>query len=152
MVKKVLVGLLMLFGIMQLLQPTKNVSEGVSENDISKAYAMPVNVQDVLTKKCYDCHSNNTHYPWYIHIQPIGWWMASHIKDAKDELNFSEFKTYDEKRASRKLLELAEEVTEGSMPLKSYAWLHADAKLADEEKRVITEWVRSLGVVESEQD
>ncbi len=152
MVKKVLVGLLMLFGIMQLLQPTKNVSEGVSENDISKAYAMPVNVQDVLTKKCYDCHSNNTHYPWYIHIQPIGWWMASHIKDAKDELNFSEFKTYDEKRASRKLLELAEEVTEGSMPLKSYVWLHADAKLADEEKRVITEWVRSLGVVESEQD
>jgi hypothetical protein len=147
MVKKVLGGLLMLGVVMQLLQPTKNVSEGISENDISKVYAIPVEVQNVLTQKCYDCHSNNTRYPWYIHIQPIGWWMASHIKDAKDELNFSEFKTYNEKRSSHKLEELMEVVTEGTMPLKSYVWLHSDAKVTAEEKKAITAWVKSLGVV-----
>ena len=148
MVKKVLSGLLLVVVIMQLLQPSKNVSEGVSENDISKAYAVPVDVQNVLIKKCYDCHSNNTHYPWYIHIQPIGWWMASHIKEAKGELDFSEFKTYNEKKASHKLEEVMKAVTEGYMPLKSYVWLHQDAKVTAEEAKAINDWVKSLGIVE----
>jgi hypothetical protein len=148
MVKKVLSGLLLLFVVMQLLQPRKNVSEGVSENDISKAYAIPIDVQNVLTQKCYDCHSNNTHYPWYIHIQPIGWWMASHIKDAKGDLNFSEFKTYNEKKASHKLEELMEAVTEGYMPLKSYVWLHSEARVTAEETKAINDWVKSLGIIE----
>ena len=136
----------MLALIMQLLQPTKNRSEGEQANDISKAYAVPVDIQNVFTQKCYDCHSNNTRYPWYIHIQPIGWWMASHIKDAKDELNFSEFKTYDEKRVAKKFGEILEEISEGEMPLKSYTWLHSEAKVTPEETKAITQWVNSLGV------
>ena len=147
MVKKILVGLLLLVVIMQLLQPTRNISDGPFENDISKAYAIPADVQTVLTQKCYDCHSNNTHYPWYIHIQPIGWWMASHIKEAKDELNFSEFKTYDQKRATHKLEELVEVTEEGSMPLKSYVWLHSEAKVTAAEAQAIKTWVQSLGIV-----
>jgi hypothetical protein len=147
MVKKILVGLLLLFVVMQLLQPTRNISEGPFENDISKVYAVPADVQNILTQKCYDCHSNNTHYPWYIHIQPIGWWMASHIKDAKDHLNFSEFKTYDANRAAHKLEELSEEVTGGTMPLKSYVWLHGDTKVTPEEVQAINNWIQSLGVV-----
>ncbi len=152
MAKKILIGLLLLVVVMQLLQPTKNVSEGISENDISIVYAMPIDVQNVLEKKCYDCHSNNTHYPWYINIQPIGWWMASHIKDAKDHLNFSEFKTYTEKRAADKLEEMLEEIKEGEMPLKSYVWLHADAKVTPEETKAINDWVQSLGVVTEKGD
>lgn len=146
MVKKVFSGLFMLALIMQLLQPTKNRAEGEQPNDISKVYAVPVDIQNVFTQKCYDCHSNNTRYPWYIHIQPIGWWMASHIKDAKDDLNFSEFKTYDEKRAAKKLAEVVEEISEGEMPLRSYTWLHGDAKVTAQETKAITDWVNSLGV------
>lgn len=145
--KKILIGLVLLVVVMQLLQPTRNISEGISENDISKVYALPTEVQQVFEKKCFDCHSNNTHYPWYIHIQPIGWWMASHIKEAKDHLNFSEFKTYNEKKTARKLEELSEEVTEGSMPLRSYVWLHPDAKLTPEETKAINDWVQSIGIV-----
>ena len=147
MVKKILVGLLLLVAIMQLLQPTRNISEGPFENDISKVYAVPTDVQLVLTQKCYDCHSNNTHYPWYIHIQPIGWWMASHIKEAKDDLNFNEFKTYNQKRAAHKLEELVEVVEDGTMPIKSYVWLHSEAKVTAEERQAIKNWVQSLGIV-----
>lgn len=142
----------MLVLIVQVLQPTKNVAEGISVNDISNVYAVPVEIKNILDAKCYDCHSHNTRYPWYIHIQPIGWWMASHIKEAKGHLNFSEFKNYDSKKAAHKLKEITEEVTHGSMPLKSYVWLHADAKLTDKEKKILTEWIRSLDVAESEQD
>src|SRR5688572_8756785 len=147
MVKKILVGLLILAGIMQLLQPTRNISEGPFENDISKVYAIPVDVQNVLTQKCYDCHSNNTRYPWYIHIQPIGWWMASHIKEAKDDLNFAEFKTYDAKKAAHKLEEVVEVLEDGAMPLKSYVWLHSEAKVTPEETQAINRWIESLGIV-----
>lgn len=147
MVKKILVGLLLLAGIAQLLQPTRNISEGPYENDISKVYAVPVNVQNVLTQKCYDCHSNNTDYPWYIHIQPIGWWMASHIKEAKDELNFNEFKTYNQKKASHKLEEVMEVLEDGAMPIKSYVWLHSEAKVTPEEVQSINNWIQSLGIV-----
>ena len=147
MTKKIFVGLVMLFLIMQLLQPTRNIAEGPFENDISKVYALPVDVQNVFTQKCYDCHSNNTKYPWYIHIQPIGWWMASHIKEAKDEINFSEFKTYNEKRASHKLEEVMEDMEDGSMPISSYVWLHSEAKVTPEEAKAINKWIQSLGIV-----
>ena len=147
MLRKVLIGILMLVVIMQLLQPTRNISEGMSENDITKTYEIPSDVLHVFEQKCYDCHSNNTRYPWYIHVQPIGWWMASHIKDAKDELNFSEFKSYNEKRATHKLEEISEVVTDGSMPIKSYVWLHAESKVTPEEIKVINDWITSLGIV-----
>jgi hypothetical protein len=140
-VKKSLLGLLMLILIMQLLQPTRNISEGPYPNDISHVYAIPGDIKRVIQQKCYDCHSNNTHYPWYIHIQPIGWWMASHIKEAKDDLNFSEFKTYSEKEAAHKFEEIGEVVEDGTMPIKSYVWLHQDAALTDAEKSAILNWV-----------
>lgn len=145
MVKKILIGLLLLIVVMQLLQPTKNVAEGISENDITKAYSVPTEVHEVLTKKCYDCHSHNTHYPWYVYVQPIGWWMASHIKEGKEHLNFSEFKTYSEKKSLNKLEELSEAVTDGWMPLESYVWLHQDAKVTSDETKAINDWIKSLG-------
>ena len=104
-------------------------------------------IRPLLTEQCYDCHSNNTRYPWYIHIQPIGWWMASHIKDAKDDLNFSEFRSYNQKQASHKLEEIVEVLEDGVMPLKSYVWLHSDAKVTTEETQAIKNWVQSLGIV-----
>lgn len=144
--KKILIGLLLLMVVMQLLQPSKNVASGNSVNDISAVYAVPVHVQEVLSQKCYDCHSNTTKYPWYVHIQPIGWWMAAHIKEGKEHLNFSEFKTYDAEKAAHKLEEVAEEITEGSMPLESYTWIHRDARVTPEETKAITDWIASLGI------
>ena len=55
---------------------------------------MPDSVKVILQNACYDCHSNNTRYPWYVNIQPVGWWMSGHIADARDGLNFSEFGGY----------------------------------------------------------
>lgn len=146
MAKKILIGLLVIILLIQIMQPTKNQSDKLSENDISKTYALPALVHDTFVNKCYDCHSNNTRYPWYVYVQPIGWWMASHIKEGKDELDFSEFKTYSEKRANHKLEEISEQIAEGHMPIKSYLWLHPDSKVTPEEADAINAWIASLGV------
>jgi hypothetical protein len=100
-----------------------------------------------------DCHSNNTIYPWYSHIQPAAWWMNNHVKDGKKDLNFDEFLTYTKKKQFKKMEETIELVKEGEMPLKSYTWIHNDAKLTEAEKTALTDWAtgvqKGLGFVEA---
>ena len=90
---------------------------------------------DVFKNSCYDCHSNNTRYPWYVNIQPMGWVMARHIKKGKENLNFSEFGTYSKRKQANKLRAIATSIKDGSMPLSSYTIMHTDAKLCEEEER-----------------
>jgi hypothetical protein len=104
----------------------------------------PPAVKQILEEACYDCHSNRTRYPWYAQIQPVGWWLAEHIKDAKRELNFSEFASYREHQQAKKLLSVSDEVTTRSMPLKSYTWIHRDAKLTEAQIKLVSDWAESL--------
>ena len=136
--------LLVVFIIIQFIHPAKNKAEGISKNDISKIYPVPENVQTILKTSCYDCHSNNTIYPWYASIQPVAWWLNDHIEEGKKELNFSEFAAYRIGRQYRKLDEVNKEVKEDAMPLDNYLWLHKYAKLDDQQKLALASWVVSV--------
>ena len=148
MFKKIFKGLfyllLLVFVIIQFFRPAKNKSEGTSKNDISTLYAVPQDVQNILKTSCNDCHSNNTVYPWYAEIQPVAWWLNSHIEDGKKDLNFSEFATYRIRRQYKKLEEINELVKENEMPLDSYLWIHKDAKLSDQQKLTIANWAEAV--------
>jgi hypothetical protein len=146
MIRKIIIAVLLVLVAIQFIRPPKNQAEGTSENDISLTYGMPQAVHSILIQKCYDCHSHSTVYPWYTNIQPVGWWMYLHIKEGKEHLNFSEFKTYSEKKATHKLEELSEAVTDGWMPLKSYLWMHREAKVTPQETDMINNWIQSVGV------
>lgn len=128
-----------LIGI-QFIQPAHNKSVQVLPTDIVKLYNVPINVQMVLQNACYDCHSNNTAYPWYVNIQPVGWMMASHIKDGKTNLNFSDFGAYSKRKQTNKFRAIATSIKEGSMPVSSYTWMHPLAKLSDKNKNLVIEW------------
>ena len=133
--------LLLIFIVIQFIRPVKNKSEGISNTDISKIYPVPADVQTILKTSCYDCHSNNTVYPWYANIQPVAWWLDSHIQDGKRQLNFSEFATYRIGRQYRKLDEINKEVKEDGMPLDNYLWIHRYAKLNEQQKLTLANWV-----------
>ena len=105
---------------------------------------MPADVSALLKRACYDCHSNHTNYPWYAEVQPAGWWLAEHVKDGKRHLNFSEFAAYTSKRAKTKAGEIIDEVEEKKMPLKSYTWMHPEARLTVEEVKLIIAWAEDL--------
>ena len=139
--KKILVALLIVFIIIQFIRPAKNKSEQLMPTDITKTINVPDKVLDVFKNSCYDCHSNNTRYPWYINIQPFGWVLANHIKNGKENLNFSEFGYYSKRKQANKLKSIALSVNDGSMPLPSYTIMHTDAKLSEENKKLITDWV-----------
>jgi len=142
--QRILIGIAVLAVAIQFIRPAKNQSEGVSANDITKHYDVPADVQKALKVSCYDCHSNNTTYPWYSNIQPVGWWLNHHVEEGKDELNFSEFASYAKEKAAHKLEEVAEAVTDHWMPLDSYTWIHKDAILSDQDSKAIATWAKAL--------
>ena len=139
--KKILLGLFIVFIVIQFIRPAHNTSGQVLPTDITKTINVPDKILDVFKKSCYDCHSNDTRYPWYINIQPMGWIMADHIKTGKANLNFSEFGSYSKRKQANKLRSLAETINDGSMPISSYTIMHTDAKLSEENKKLITGWV-----------
>jgi cytochrome c553 len=131
--------LIVLIGI-QFIQPARNENGQALPTDISKTVFIPDNVKSLLQTTCNDCHSNNTNYPWYANIQPMGWLLANHIKGGKAELNFNEFGTYSQRRQQSKLKSIASQVKDDEMPLASYAFLHKNAKLTKEQKALIIDW------------
>jgi len=129
--------------LIQFIRPQKNISEAIDANDITSKYGIPDEVQHVLKVSCYDCHSNNTRYPWYWQIQPVTWFMNMHITDAKRDLNFSSFASYPIWKQYKLFDDINKEVKNGDMPLKSYTFIHRDAILRDSQKLAIANWTLS---------
>jgi len=125
-------------------KPQKNSSATAGVKDIAAVHQVPAEVLQVLKTSCYDCHSNNTYYPWYSSVQPVALWLGNHIDEGKAELNFSEFGNYSIRRQYRKLEEINKEVKENEMPLSSYTIIHRDAKLDETKKLLLATWVSAL--------
>ncbi|PZP48621.1 MAG: cytochrome C, partial [Pseudopedobacter saltans] len=89
--KKIILGIVIVLICMQFYPQARNQSSLVTNDHIEKIYEVPKNVKTILVQSCYDCHSDNTRYPWYSYIQPGGRYMAQHIQKGKEELNFSTF-------------------------------------------------------------
>jgi len=141
--KRILLVLAVIFIIIQFFRPARNISEVNPVHEVTAAVAVPSDVQNMLRTSCYDCHSNNTRYPWYINIQPAAWFMNNHIKEAKRGLNFSEFATYPLRRQYRRMNDIIENVNDGEMPLPSYLLIHTDAKLSTEQKDKLVAWANA---------
>ena len=102
--------------------------------------AAPPPVDTILRRACYDCHSNQTVWPWYSQIAPLSWLLANDVKEGRRELNFSKWSTYDAKKRAKKLTEIAKEVGEGEMPPWYYVLVHSDAKLAGTDRDTVRVW------------
>ena len=143
-IKIIVLTIGILFIAIQLIQPVHNKRGQVLSTDFYMVYTVPDSVQLLLQNACYDCHSNNTAYPWYNNVQPLAWFLADHVKEGKKELNFNEFASYKIGRQYRKLEEIIKETEEGEMPLESYTIIHGDAKLTATQKTSIANWATAL--------
>jgi hypothetical protein len=132
--------ILVLLAVIQFIRPKENKDAGMLPTDISSMYSVPSKVQAILKAACYDCHSNNTQYPWYARIEPVGWVLSRHIKEGKTNLNFSEFGTYSQRKQKNKLKAVINSINENTMPILSYAKIHPEARLSREEKALLIEW------------
>lgn len=144
MLKKILLGLGLVAVALQFVRPEKNVSPTPPKTDLLALHPPPAEVKHLLQVGCYDCHSDHTRYPWYAEIQPIGWWLAQHVRDAKRELNLSAFGDLTKKRQATKLEEMVDVIERREMPLKSYTITHRDAVYTDAQIKLINTWLEEL--------
>lgn len=135
--------ILILLLAVQFIRPAKNDGLVHTTTHISTVVPVSDTIETILQNSCYDCHSNQTHYPWYTQIQPIGFWLNSHVDEGKEELNFSEFATYKKKKQLHKLDECVEMIEENEMPLSSYTIVHQEAKLTNEQKNLLINWAKN---------
>ncbi len=127
--------------------PTKrNQSESVPNTDFMVVNNVPQNIYNSLQTSCYDCHSNNTSYPWYNKVQPVAWILENHIEEGKSELNFSEWESYSDRRKRSKLKSIISQIEDDKMPLTSYTLIHRDAVLSKEQKTEIIDWITKIQV------
>ncbi len=138
--KKIGWTLLILFLAIQLYRPEKNKSETDDLGKFLLETNPPAEVAAVLESSCYDCHSNRTEYPWYGEIAPVSWWMAEHIEEGREHLNFADWDQYSGKKKDHKLEEVVETVESGEMPLEEYTWTHEEARLTASQREAIIEW------------
>ncbi|HNE50970.1 MAG TPA: heme-binding domain-containing protein [Chitinophagales bacterium] len=143
MKRNIAIVLILILVALQFIHPKKNESTEILPSDITKVTAVPDDVLQVLKTACYDCHSNNTIYPWYNNIQPIAFWLQKHVNNGKEKLNFSEFGAYMPERKIKKLKEVVHEIEEGDMPLKSYTLIHRNAVLSDAQKQLVINWAKN---------
>lgn len=144
--KKVALALFAIGIILQFFQIDKTnpaVNQGMDFTQIKK---MPESTAKLLRNACYDCHSNETKYPWYTNIQPVAWLVKEHIDDGRKHINFSTFATYSPEKQVRKIEESIEEIEKGGMPLESYLLVHSEAKLSDGQKQELLNFLKqSIG-------
>ena len=130
--------------VIQFFPITLNESDTVPQSDFMKVNQVPATIKNRLQVSCYDCHSNNTNYPWYSKIQPAAWYLDDHIQEGKDELNFNEWAEYSDRRKNSKLRSIISQIEEDEMPLDSYTLIHRDAILSDEDKTLIVDFITAL--------
>ncbi|WP_262245849.1 heme-binding domain-containing protein [Parapedobacter soli] len=135
--KVILTVLLSVFVLMQFITPQRNLSSVPAGQVFVDSFKVDAKVNAILSVSCYDCHSNNTQYPWYTNVQPLGWFMADHITEGKEKLNFDDLPNYSPRRINSKFSQIIEQIEKGKMPLSSYTWMHSGAQLNKEEKQLL---------------
>ena len=139
-VKVILLLALAAFVVMQFIRPDKNESGYETVKTFESETFVKDKLAVMLKAKCYDCHSNQTEYPWYAEIAPASYWLSDHVKDGKKHFNVSAWEQYSAKKKDHKLDELIEMVEDGEMPLDSYTWLHDD--ITNDEKEALIKWAQ----------
>lgn len=144
-IKKILFIGFIIFLLMQLYQPAQNIGfEQDINTNFTEVYNVPKNVEIILRTSCYDCHSNKTSYPWYSYIQPARFFMESHIKEGKENLNFNEWGNYSDRKQNNKLDRIVKQIKSNEMPLTSYTLMHKKATLTATQKREVLDWINKI--------
>jgi uncharacterized membrane protein len=138
--KKILLLLLAVFIIMQFFRIDKTNPKVEKAKDFITLTTPPADIEKMIRTACYDCHSNETEYPWYTNVAPVSWIIGNHIEEGREYFNFSTWADYDEDKKNHLLHECEEEVEHKKMPLSSYTWTHGDANLSDEQREELAEW------------
>lgn len=132
--KFLLIGIL-IFGALSF-------ATGPEESSAKQPIVAEKEVNQILERSCFDCHSDSGKTPWYGYIFPVSLYLAYHRREAKEELNFSVWEEYSAKKKSSLLSTILEEIEEGEMPLPEYLWMHKQAIVKEADLDLLRNWAK----------
>lgn len=133
-IKYVIGAVVLLLLILQLFP------SNTSNPPVTAALKANPEVMKILKQSCYDCHSNETYWPWYSRVAPISYFVSNHVEDGRKHLNFSDWEKFDDDKKGKLSKEIIEEIEEGNMPLSNYKLLHPVADLSDSDLKMLKAW------------
>ena len=142
-VRRIGIGLLVLFAVAQLKRPAHANPQAVPALAIHARMEVPAEVSSILERSCRDCHSNNTQWPWYSHVAPVSWWLVDHVNHGRSHFNYSEWGKGRPEKVEEHLGEICEEVSSGTMPLPSYLRMHSNARLSPIDVKALCTWTEA---------
>jgi hypothetical protein len=140
----ILVVLLGIFAIIQFIRPDRTNPPSDAAMSISQRLPVPDPVRMILERSCFDCHSNQTRWPWYSNVAPASWLVADDVKEGRGHLNFSEWGTYNRGKQIARLETMISLLEKDAMPPKNYLLLHRDAVLNEREKDLLSDWAGQM--------
>lgn len=143
--KKVLWTLVVIVIVLQFIPANRPITITNNPDDLLMNNVINSEVALMLRNACYDCHSNESHFPWYAYVAPVSYLIDRDIREGRTHLNFSEWESLKATKKLKLLGEISDEVGDGEMPMKIYPPLHPKARLTDEDRKKIVEWTDTFG-------
>lgn len=142
MKKKILIFLVIILGVIQFFRIDKNNPKVDQQKDFFTLTDPSEEIKTQFKTSCYDCHSNETVYPWYSNVAPVSWFLKGHINEGREKFNFSEWGNFTSDKQRNILEDCEEEIETDEMPLSAYTLMHSEAKLDDNKKALLTDWLK----------
>ena len=137
-------ALLVLFCALQLARPDRANPPVDESRTLYALTSTPPDVREILDRSCRDCHSNETRWPWYSALAPVGWLVADDVANGRERLNMSDWARYEESESKARLLWMAFAARGRTMPPASYLRMHPEARLSDRDVRILADWVDAI--------
>jgi hypothetical protein len=144
-VKKVLVALIAFLVVIQIFQPRRTNPPAVPSRSLTAHVHVPEEVYASLFHSCGDCHSNQTHWPWYGSVAPLSWVITDDVNEGRRHMNFEDWEAQqDLKQENDRLIDICEEIKKQGMPPFSYRMVHKDIQLKPQEIASICSWSQAF--------
>jgi hypothetical protein len=147
--KWVLVGLIAALILIQLIQPSLTNPPVNPSRSLEAHVEVPAEVQAVLKRSCYDCHSSATVWPWYSHVAPVSWYVVHDVNTGRSHVNLQDWEAQvNEQEGKEHLGLICKLVREGQMPPADYRFIHKGTGLSPEETNAVCAWSQKVGTAE----
>lgn len=133
-------GLALIFVALQFVRPRAFNPPSEASRAVEAHVRVSPEVESILARSCMDCHSNRTEWPWYSNVAPVSWFVADHVNHGRKHLNFSDWARLDREEARQMLDGICVLTKHGSMPMRSYTFIHRDAVLSPADVRALCDW------------
>lgn len=138
--KWIFAALVAVFALLQLTNPTRTNPPVTPGHDLMATNAPPPQIAALLHAACYDCHSDETRWPWYSHIAPVSWLVVSDVKHGREHMNLSDWPRELPERAAKRLGRISEELGYKDMPPAKYTLMHPEARLTADQRQQLIHW------------